>query len=114
MRRLFRFVLLCLLALALPLQGATAAAAMGGGHGLAMAAGHETAASCPHHAAAHHAGPATHHASCGACCGPVVAQQPLLTVAPVAARWAAVRAAREPTLRAQFLTGGPDRPPRIA
>lgn len=114
MRRLFRLVLLCLLALALPSQGATAAAAMVGGHGVATTAAPEMAAPCPHHQAMHHATHASDHAGCGACCGPVVAQQPLLAVAPVAARWAAMRPSSETARPAQFLTGGLDRPPRTA
>jgi hypothetical protein len=124
MRRLFRLVLLCLLALALPLQGATAAAAMAGGHGAATmpAADHAAmamadGAPCPHHAAAakQHAGHAIERAGCGACCGPAVAEhQPLLAVAPAPTRWTMLAAAPALAQRTQFLTGGPDRPPRAA
>jgi hypothetical protein len=122
MRRLLRLLMLCLLALALPIQGAAAATAMLGAH-----AQHDTAsqsmvmpdgtvmdampgrasdsASCPHHA--------VDKACCGACCGPAATQQPGLAVAPAAARWALATHVATRAATPLFLTSGPDRPPRL-
>jgi hypothetical protein len=113
MRRLLRLLTLWLFALALPIQGAAAATAMAGhagtpSHAMVMPDGTTMdAADMPCHAHA------LDKSGCGACCGPVVTQQALLDVAPVALRWAAVPQgvidAMAPLL---FLTGGTDRPPR--
>jgi hypothetical protein len=122
MRRLVRLLMLCLLALALPLQGAAAATAMLGTHEPAshamvmpdgtvmdsasmpgMASDH---ARCPHHA--------VDKACCGACCGPAAAQQTQLVVAPVTERWAPAARVASRAGTPVFLTGGPDRPPRLA
>ena len=110
MRRLLRLLLVCLLACALPLQAAVASvmqAELAPAHAATMAGG----APCPHHAPAHHAG-TPDKAGCGACCGPLVAQQALLAVAPVAPRWAPAPHAAADAAAPQFLTGGTDRPPR--
>lgn len=117
MRRFLRLLTLWLLALALPLQGAAAATAM---------AGRASAATAPHTMVmadgttmdvAAMAAPCHRHADldklgCGACCGPLLAQQAFLTVAPVGTRFAITPrpAARAPA--PVFLTGGTDRPPR--
>ena len=109
--------MLCLLALALPLQGALAASAMPrvhppAPHTMVMPDGTVMAdmpgqasdsAPCPHHA--------VYKVGCGACCGPAAAQQAQLAVAPAAVRWAP---AAHPALHAAnplFLTGSLDRPP---
>ena len=120
MRRFLRLLTLCLLALALPLQGAAAATAMSGhagaptlSHTMVMADGTtmDTAA-MPALPPCH-----LHHgidkAGCGACCGPLLTQQALLTVAPAATRWTVTprTAARAPAT--VFVTGGTDRPPRF-
>ena len=117
MRRLRRLLTLCLLVLALPIQSAPAATAMVG-HAAASTASHPMAmpfamamqtaalpAPCHRHGNLDNAG-------CGACCGPLLTQQALLTVAAVATRWAVTPsvAARAPATL--FLTGGTDRPPR--
>ena len=116
MRRFLRLLTLWLFALALPIQGAMAATAMAGhvegpSHAMAMPDGTTMdAAAMP--GVAHCHGHAIDKAGCGGCCGPVVAQQSMLTVAPVAVRWATL--ARRAALAAAtlFLTGGTDRPPR--
>ncbi len=119
MRRFLRLLTLWLLALALPIQGAAAATAMTGrantpasSHAMVMADGTSMdAAALPALPPCHQ-----HHgiakAGCGACCGPLLAQQALLTVAPAATRWtlAPHTAARAPAT--VFVTGGTDRPPR--
>jgi hypothetical protein len=117
MRRFLRLLTLWLLALALPIQGAAAATAMAGHaststtshmmvmpNGLTMDAA-AMAAPCHRHGNLDKAG-------CGACCGPLLTQQALLTVVPVATPWAPRPrpAARAPAT--VFLTGGTDRPPR--
>ena len=110
MRRLLRLLLVCLLACALPLQAAVASvmqAELAPAHAATMAGG----APCPHHAPAHHAG-TPDKAGCGACCGPVAAAQAALEVAPVATRVAAVARPAQATPSPQFLTDGPERPPR--
>jgi len=113
MRRFLRLLTLWLFALALPIQGAAAATAMAGhastpSHAMVMPDGATMdAAAMPCHAHA------LDKSGCGACCGPVAAQQALLDVAPAALRWATlpqrVAEAAPPLL---FLTGGTDRPPR--
>jgi len=157
MRRFLRLLTLCLLALALPVQGALAAVAMAAPQGMdgwsppaaaaTMAPAQASAvvamdraqagapadapsarrvagadSPCPHALAAqarpsHAAGsPCPHHAvakaGCGACCGPVAAQPGTLAVAPVAMRSARAAPACAAQPVPQFLTGGPDRPPR--
>ena len=52
-------------------------------------------------------------AGCGACCGPLVTQQALLAVAPVAVRGAVMPRAIANAAAPSFLTGGTDRPPRL-
>jgi len=118
MRRFLRLLVVWLIALALPLQGAAAATAMAA-H--ADAPSHATmtmpdgstmdAADMPG------AAPCHEHAldksgCCGACCGPIVAQQEMLAVTPVAMRWAALPRASAAAGSPLFLTGGTDRPPR--
>jgi hypothetical protein len=94
MRRFLRLLVVRLIALALPLQGAAAATAMA------------THADAPSHVtmtmpdgstmdAADMPGAVTCHGRAvekSGCCGPLVAQQELLAVTPVAIRWAALRA----------------------
>ena len=119
MRRFLRLLTLWLLALALPIQGAAAATAMSGhagkptlSHTMTMADGTAMDAAAmpapppchPHHA--------VDKAGCGACCGPLLTQQALLTVAPVATRWALTPRAATRAPATVFLTGGTDRPPR--
>jgi len=122
MRRLLRLLMLCLLALALPIQGAAAATAMVGAHGstshtmtmpdgtvmdsAAMPGATADIPACPHHA--------IDKACCGACCGPAAAQHAQLVVAPVAERWAPATHVAPRAATPQFLTTGPDRPPRAA
>jgi len=106
MRRLLRLLTLCLLALALPIQGAAAAVAMAlPSHEHVTTMALADMSDMDMHAATSHAAPCPHHAvdkaGCGACCGPAVAQR-----GSPAPRTAARAAAP------QFLTGGPDRPPR--
>jgi len=105
MRRFLRLLTLWLFALALPIQGAAAATAMAGhaqppAHTMTMADG----APCHGHA--------IDKAGCGACCGPLVTQQALLAVAPVAIRWAALPRNATDAAPPSFLTGGTERPPR--
>jgi hypothetical protein len=118
MRRFLRLLMLCLLALALPVQGAAAATTMAAhadappSHPMAMPDGSTMdAAAMPGTAPCHHHDGLA-KAGCGACCGPLLVQQAVLTVVPVAARRALApqAAARAPT--PLFLTGGTDRPPR--
>jgi hypothetical protein len=112
MRRLLRLLALCVFALALSLQGALAATAMGvdaGAHPklMNMPDGQPMAAAdmpCHDHA--------PDKTGCGDCCGPIVAQRALLAVAPVAARWAALPRRAADVAPALFLTGGTERPPR--
>ena len=110
MRRLLRLLLVCLLACGLPLQAAVASAMQ-----VQLAPAHASTMAgdtpCPHHAHAH-AGQVD-KAGCGACCGPVAAAQAALEVAPVAARVAAVARRAQATPSPQFLTEGPERPPRL-
>ena len=116
MRRFLRLLTLWLFALALPVQGAMAATAMAGlvgapSHTMTMPDGTTMdAADMP--LAAHCHGHAIDKAGCGGCCGPVVTQQAMLTVAPVAARWATLPRATADAATPLFLTGGTDRPPR--
>jgi hypothetical protein len=119
MHRLLRLLTLWLIALALPIQGAAAATAMALPMSRApMAHAPQDATPCPNHAMHHAAGHASHHSSmersgcCGACCGPVACQQATLAVAPVAETWAPAARAASPLVAPQFLTDGPDRPPR--
>ena len=118
MQRFLRLLVVWLIALALPLQGAAAATAMA------------THADAPSHAtmtmpdgstmdAADMPGAAPCHGHaieksgcCGSCCGPLVAQQEMLAVAPVAIRWADLPRAVAAVGSPLFLTGGTDRPPR--
>lgn len=118
MQRLTRLLVVWLIALALPLQGAAAAAAMAG---RADAPSHATmtmpdgstmdAADMPGAAPCHdHA--VEKSGCCGTCCGPIVAQQEMLAVAPVAVRWTSLPRDRAAAASPLFLTGGTDRPPR--
>jgi hypothetical protein len=113
MRRFLRLLTLWLFALALPVQGA-AAAGLGGparapSHAMTMPDGSTMdAGAMPCHAHA------IDKAGCGSCCGPLVTQQALLVVAPVAVRWAALPRRTADVAAPQFLTGGTDRPPRLA
>ncbi len=117
MRRFLRLLVIWLIALALPVQGAMAATVMAT-H--APAAPHATmtmpdgttmdASAMPDPAPCH--GHAIDKAGCGACCGPVAAQQAMLVVAPVADRWAALPRSAADAAASPFLTGGTDRPPR--
>jgi hypothetical protein len=117
MRRLLRLLTLWLLALALPIQGAAAATAMAGHVGASTASHTMVMPDGMTMDAATMAAPCHRHgnldkAGCGACCGPLLTQQALLTVAPVATRRATMprpAAHAPPTV---FLTGGTDRPPR--
>ena len=105
--------MLCLLALALPVQGALAATGMrmhaAPAHAqMTMPDGTTMAAADM---------PPCHHADdksgvCGACCGPIVVQRLLLAVAPTAARWTALPRDAADAAPTAFLTGGTDRPPR--
>jgi hypothetical protein len=121
MRRFLRLLTLCLLALALPVQGAAAATAMAGhaaappmSRTMAMPNGAAMdAAAMPGVADCHrHGGMAK--AGCGACCGPLLTQQAMLTVAPAATRWALTPRAVARAPATVFLTGGTDRPPRLS
>jgi hypothetical protein len=110
MRRFLRLLALCLFALALPLQGALAASAMARAHphSMTMPDGHPMAAAdMPCHDRA------IDKPGCGDCCGPIVVQQALLAVTPVAARWAALMRIAADAAPALFLTGGTERPPRL-
>ncbi|MCK9688128.1 hypothetical protein [Scleromatobacter humisilvae] len=112
MRRFLRLLTLWLIALALPIQGAAAAAAMPGHanapHTMTMPDGTTMdAADMPCHAHA------IDKAGCGACCGPIVTQQAMLAVAPVATRWAVVHRDAADAASPLFLTGGTERPPRF-
>jgi hypothetical protein len=112
MRRLLRLLTLWLFALALPIQGAAAATAMsahvhGATHTMSMPDGTTMdAAAMPCH------GHAVDKAGCGACCGPIVAEQALLAVAPVPPRCAPLPRDAADVAAPLFLTGGTDRPPR--
>ena len=112
MRRFLRLLTLWLIALALPMQGAAAATAMPGhasapSHTMTMPDGTTMdAADMPCHAHA------LDKSGCGACCGPIVTQQAVLTVAPVAARWATLARDAADAAPPLFLTGGTERPPR--
>ena len=119
MRRFLRLLVVWLIALALPLQGAAAAMAMAS-H--ADAPPHATmtmpdgstmdAADMPGAAPCHdHA--IEKSGCCGTCCGPIVAQREMLAVAPVAARWTTLPRDRAAATAPLFLTGGTDRPPRL-
>ena len=116
MRRFLRLLTLWLFALALPVQGAAAATAMPGhastpSHAMVMPDGTTMDAAAMPGAAPCHAH-ALDKAGCGACCGPLVAQQAMLAVAPVAPRWAPAPQAAVAVAAPLFLTGGTDRPPR--
>ena len=112
MRRLLRLVTLWLFALALPLQGASATAAMiahehAPSQRMTMPDGTTMdAAAMPCH------GHAVDKAGCGACCAPIAAEQGVLAVAPVAPLWAARPGVAATVAAPQFLTGGTERPPR--
>jgi hypothetical protein len=117
MRRLLRLLTLCLLALALPIQGAAAAVAMAlPSHERVTTMALADMSDMDMHAATSHAAPCPHHAvdkaGCGACCGPAVAQRPALLVTPVALRGSPAPRTAARAAAPQFLTGGPDRPPR--
>jgi hypothetical protein len=119
MRRLLRLLTLWLFALALPIQGAAAATAMAGhagsapmSHTMVMPDGTAMDAAAMAGGVACHPHAGIDKAGCGACCGPVLAQQALLTVAPVALRWAWTPRAAARAPAPVFLTGGTDRPPR--
>ncbi len=113
MRRFLRLLTLWLFALALPIQGAAAATAMPGhagtsSHTMVMPDGTTMdAAAMPCH------GHGIDKAGCGACCGPLVTQQAMLAVAPVAPRWAPAPHGATDAAAPLFLTGGTDRPPRL-
>jgi hypothetical protein len=117
MRRFLRLLTLWLFALALPIQGAAAATAMPGhagtpSHAMVMPDGTTMdPAAMPDAPPCH--GHAIDKAGCGACCGPIVTQQALLTVAPVAPRRAPARRLAADAAAPLFLTGGTDRPPRL-
>ena len=112
MRRFLRLLTLWLIALALPIQGAAAATSMPAhastpSHTMTMPDGTTMdAAAMPCH------GHALDKSGCGACCGPIVTQQAMLAVAPVATRWAALARVAADDAAPLFLTGGTDRPPR--
>ena len=114
MQRFLRLLTLWLLALALPIQGAEAATAMGAQshpapHVMTMPDGSTMdAAAMPCH------DHAVDKSGCGGCCGPIAAEPALLlVVAPVAARWAPFTRDAAQAGAPQFLTGGTDRPPRL-
>ena len=119
MRRFLRLLTLWLLALAFPIQGATAATAMpmASPHAARPAMHHDMPAMAGMSMAHDDGTPCAHHAMdksgcCGACCGPVVSQQAALAVAPVADVWAPAARRALPVVAPVFLTDGPDRPPR--
>ena len=98
MLRLLRLLTLWLLALALPIQGAAAATAMGAQphpapHVMTMPDGTTMdAAAMPCH------DHAVDKSGCGACCGPIAAEPALLlAVAPTALRWAPIARASRST-----------------
>lgn len=121
MRRLLRLLALCLIALALPFDGAQAATGMGAAtstpshaqmtmpDGTTMDAadmpGASDAAACPGHAI-------DKSGCCGDCCGPIAIRHELLDVVPVAARWATLPRDAADAATPLFLTGGTERPPR--
>jgi hypothetical protein len=113
MRRFLRLLTLWLFALALPVQGALAATGMAShagapSHTMSMPDGTTMdAGAMPCHAHA------VDKAGCGTCCGPIFTQQALLTVAPVATRWAPLPRVAADAAPPLFLTGGTDRPPRL-
>jgi hypothetical protein len=111
--RFLRLLTLWLIALALPVQGALAATGMAmqsaaPPHTMTMDAGRTMAdGAMPCHDYA------IEKSGCGACCGPIVSQrQPMLAVAPVAIRWAALPRHAADDAAPLFLTGGTERPPR--
>ena len=118
MRRFLRLLVVWLIALALPLQGATAATAMAM-H--ADAPSHATmtmpdgssmdAADMPGATPCH--GHAIEKSGCCTCCGPIVTQQEVLAIAPAAPRWTALPRELTAATAPLFLTGGTDRPPRL-
>ena len=120
MRRFLRLLTLCLLALTLPLQGAAAATGMAD-HAGASTPSQTMMMVMPDGATMDSAAmalPCHPHGAldknvCGACCGPLLTQQALLAVAPVAMRWAVTPRAAARAATPVFLTGGTDRPPRI-
>ena len=113
MRRFLRLLTLWLIALALPIQGAAAATAMPAhastpSHAMTMPDGttmDADAMPCHGHSVDKAGG-------CGSCCGPIATQQAMLSVAPVATRWAALPRSAADAASPLFLTGGTDRPPR--
>jgi hypothetical protein len=113
MRRFLRLLTLWLIALALPIQGAAAATAMPAhastpSHTMTMPDGttmDADAMPCHGHVVDKSGG-------CGACCGPIVTQQAMLSVAPAAMRRAALARIAADAAPPLFLTGGTDRPPR--
>ena len=112
--RCLRLLILCLIALALPVQGALAATGMAmqstaPSHTMTMTDGRTMDADAmPCH------GHANQKSTCGACCGPLVSQrQPMLAVAPVAVHGAALSRSAADDAAPLFLTGGTERPPRL-
>ena len=119
MRRFLRLLVVWLIALALPLQGAAAATAMATHTGapshatMTMPDGSTMDAADMPGAAPCHGHALDKSGCCGDCCGPIVAQQEMLAVTPVAIRWAALPRASAAAAAPLFLTGGTDRPPRL-
>ena len=116
MRRFLRLLTLCLIALALPLQGAAAATTMPGhaqapSHTMSMPDGTTMdVAAMPH--TLHCQGQAIDKTGCGACCAPVAAPQAMPAVAPLALRWTPAPRVTPDAAAPSFVTGGTDRPPR--
>ena len=118
MRRFLRLLTLWLFALALPIQGAAAATAMPGhasapSHAMTMPDGTtmdaaDMVGAMPCHSHNH----GIDGTGCGACCGPLVTQQAMLAVAPVAVRWAPAPHRVADAAAPLFLPGGTARPPR--
>ena len=114
MHRFLRLAVLCLIAFALPMQGALAA---GGMAMQASASVHATMTMPDGHAMDVADMPCHSHAvdktgGCGACCGPIATQQALLAVAPTTTRWTSLPRAAADDDAQPFLTGGTERPPR--
>ena len=116
MRRFLRLLTLWLIALALPLQGAAAATAMGAhvnapSHTMTMPDGTTMdAAAMPGAVSCH--GHAIDKTGCGDCCAPVAAPQSTFAIAPVAVHWTPVPRGTVDAATPSFVTGGTDRPPR--
>ncbi len=131
MRSLWRFLLLCLMAVALPVQGFAAAGAVhcAAMHERMQPAGDHHAADAAdagehHHAQAadHHPQGADHHAAgeagrkagkcsaCAACCAALALPAPALLLPPLKADGAPSVVIADAVVA--FLTSGPERPPR--